>query len=113
MRAFLLRCNPLTRDIILASRPFAAVSFPSAQAFQSAAAVVVVSMKMFASRAASTNATRAITAEQSTARRFSNGRWLPRYERGNDEWRGDRYYRERPSKRRAYKEEYRRGGCKK
>jgi hypothetical protein len=40
-----------------------------------------------------------------------NGRWL-RYERGNDGWRGDRYYRERPSKRRAYKEEYRRGGCK-
>ncbi|CAN7674180.1 hypothetical protein LJR231_005390 [Phyllobacterium sp. LjRoot231] len=41
-----------------------------------------------------------------------NGRWLRTYERGNDEWRGDRYYRERPSKRRAYKEEYRRGGCK-
>jgi hypothetical protein len=36
------------------------------------------------------------------------GRWRGGYERGDDDWRGRGYYRDR----RAYKEEYRRGGCK-
>jgi hypothetical protein len=41
-----------------------------------------------------------------------NGRWSGRYERGGDDWRPRRYYRERRYERGAYKEEYRRGGCK-
>ncbi len=42
------------------------------------------------------------------------GRWRGGYERGDDGWRerGYGYYRDGRRERRAYKEEYRRGGCK-
>jgi hypothetical protein len=42
------------------------------------------------------------------------GRWRGGYERGDDGWRerGYGYYRKDRRERHAYKEEYRRGGCK-